>query len=82
MVHVRSGRKLVNPALFNEAFMMHTSTSPLYTIMASLDVSSKMMHDSGHILTAETIQEAVDFRQEMLRVGQSLAERKQGDWWF
>ncbi len=82
MVHVRSGRKLVNPALFNEAFMMHTSTSPLYTIMASLDVSSKMMHDSGHILTAETIQEAVDFRQEMLRVGQSLAARKQGDWWF
>ena len=28
MIHVRSGKVEVKPALFNEAFMMHTSTSP------------------------------------------------------
>lgn len=82
MIHIRSDRKPVNPSLFNESFMMHTSTSPLYTIIASLDVSSKMMHDSGHVLTTETIQEAVDFRQEMLRIGQSLAMQKEENWWF
>jgi len=28
MIHIRSGTMPVKPALFNEAFKMHTSTSP------------------------------------------------------
>ena len=43
MVHVRNGRIPIDHDRFNEGFMMHSSTSPLYTIIASLDVSSKMM---------------------------------------
>jgi arginine decarboxylase len=82
MVHVREGRAPVVPALFNESFMMHTSTSPQYAIIASLDVAAKMMHDSGRLLTDETIREAVDFRQEMLRIGEWLAARQAGGWWF
>lgn len=45
MVHVAD--KNHNHDLFNEAFMMHTSTSPQYSIIASLDVASAMMATSG-----------------------------------
>jgi arginine decarboxylase len=82
MIHIRSGRVPVEPALFNEAFMMHTSTSPQYSIIASTDVSSKMMDDAGPALTDECIREAIDFRRAMLRLGRELRERKADDWWF
>ena len=82
MIHIREGRIPVEPALFNEAFMMHTSTSPQYSIIASTDVSAKMMDDAGPALMEEAIREAVDFRRAMLRIGRDLASRKSGDWWF
>lgn len=82
MIHIRSGRIPVEPALFNESFMMYTSTSPQYSLIASTDVSSKMMDDAGPALTEECLREAVDFRRAMLRVGRDLAARKPGDWWF
>ncbi len=82
MIHIRSGRIPVEPALFNESFMMYTSTSPQYSLIASTDVSSKMMDDAGPALTDESIREAIDFRKAMVRVGRDLAKRKKGDWWF
>jgi arginine decarboxylase len=82
MIHIRSGRVPVEPALFNEAFMMHTSTSPQYSIIASTDVSAKMMADAGPALMDECIREALDFRRAMLRLGEELRERKPDDWWF
>jgi arginine/lysine/ornithine decarboxylase len=82
MIHVRSGRIPVEPALFNEAFMMYTSTSPQYSIIASNDVAAKMMDDAGPALTDECIREAIDFRKAMLRIGRDLQQRKSGDWWF
>ena len=82
MIHIREGRIPVEPALFNEAFMMHTSTSPQYSIIASTDVSAKMMDDAGPALMSECIREAIDFRRAMLRIGRDLEKRKSGDWWF
>ncbi len=84
MVHVRDGRVPVEHALFNEGFMMHSSTSPLYTIMASLDVSSKMMDGAaGRVLTNESIEEAIRFRRTMARVNEEVrGGKKQDDWWF
>ena len=82
MLHIRSGKVPVKPALFNEAFMMHTSTSPQYSIIASIDVSAKMMDDAGEYLTDECLVEAIDFRQTMARIRQEVAEREPGDWWF
>ena len=38
-VHVKNGRMPIDHTRFNEGFMMHTSTSPLYPIIASNDVS-------------------------------------------
>ena len=72
MIHIRSGKVPVKPALFNEAFMMHTSTSPQYSIIASTDVSAKMMDDAGEYLTDECIVEAIDFRQAMARIRQEV----------
>lgn len=82
MIHVREGRAPVEPALFNEAFMTHTSTSPQYSIIASTDVSSKMMEEAGPALTDESIREAIDFRQEISRIGAELKRRDADDWWF
>lgn len=82
MIHVRSGKVPVLPALFNEAFMMHTSTSPQYSIIASIDVSAKMMDDAGDYLTDESIGEAIAFRQAMVRLSNQIQDRNAKDWWF
>src|SRR5208337_2726014 len=86
MVHVRNGRIPIEHSRFNEGFMMHSSTSPLYTIIASLDISTKMMDGApGRVLTTESIEEAIRFRRTMARVkceieGQGKGKSK--DWWF
>jgi arginine decarboxylase len=82
MIHIRYGRVPVVPALFNEAFMMHTSTSPQYSIIASTDVSAKMMDDAGPALTDESIREAIEFRRAMLRLGGELRVSNPDEWWF
>ncbi len=84
MVHVRNGRVPVEHSLFNEGFMMHSSTSPLYPIMASLDVSSKMMDGAaGRVLTTESIEEAIRFRQTMAGIYREVCGiGKPKDWWF
>ena len=84
MIHIRNGRVPVDHCRFNEGFMMHSSTSPLYTIIASLDVSSKMMDGaSGRQLTSESIEEAVRFRRIMARVEREIGTGKtKTDWWF
>ena len=82
MIHIRSGKVPVNPTLFNEAFMMHTSTSPQYSIIASTDVAAKMMDDAGEYLTDESISEAIAFRQAMVRLKGEITARSKDDWWF
>lgn len=65
--------------MFNEAFLMHTSTSPQYAIIASCDVAAAMMEPpGGHALVEESITEALDFRRAMRKV-----DHEYGDsWWF
>ena len=68
-LHVRDGRNPIDHPRFNESFMMHSSTSPLYPIIASNDVTAAMMDGPGGIaLTTESIQEAVAFRQTIGRI--------------
>ncbi|OIN92683.1 MAG: lysine decarboxylase [Comamonadaceae bacterium CG1_02_60_18] len=65
--------------LFNEAFMMHTSTSPQYSIIASCDVAAAMMEPpGGTALVEESIAEALDFRRAMRKVDDEYGN----DWWF
>ncbi|PHR22443.1 MAG: lysine decarboxylase [Hoeflea sp.] len=66
--------------LFNEAYLMHTSTSPQYSIIASCDVAAAMMEPpGGTALVEESIAEALDFRRAMRKVDDEFGE---GDWWF
>ncbi len=80
-LHIRDGRGAIPHARFNESFMMHASTSPLYTIIASNDVSAAMMDGRGGLtLTRESIEEAVAFRQTMGRAHEEF--RRKGEWFF
>jgi arginine decarboxylase len=63
---------------FNEAYLMHTSTSPQYAIIASCDVAAAMMEaPGGEALVEESIAEALDFRRAMRKV-----DAEYGDDWF
>ena len=75
LLHIRDGRSPIPHARFNESFMMHASTSPLYTIIVSNDITAAMMDGPGGVaLTNESIEEAVAFRQTMGRVHREFAE--------
>ena len=77
LLHIRDGRSPIPHARFNESFMMHASTSPLYPIIVSNDVTAAMMDGpGGRALTDESIQEAVAFRQTMGRVHRQFAEQE------
>lgn len=78
LVQDSQGRKL-DRHLFNEAYLMHTSTSPQYAIIASCDVAAAMMEPpGGTALVEESIKEALDFRRAMRKVDKEFGK----DWWF
>ncbi len=64
---------------FNEAYLMHISTSPQYAIIASCDIAAAMMEPpGGTALVEESILEALDFRRAMKKVDKEYGK----DWWF
>ncbi|MDR2926134.1 MAG: arginine/lysine/ornithine decarboxylase [Azoarcus sp.] len=66
--------------IFNEAYLMHTSTSPQYAIIASCDVAAAMMEaPGGSALVNESLAEAIEFRRAMRKVGGDYGV---DDWWF
>ena len=80
MIHVQHGQnRQLDMTRFNEAFMMHTSTSPQYGIIASCDVAAAMMEQpAGRALVQEMIDEALSFRRAVSAVKRQL----KGSWWF
>ncbi|WP_431224327.1 Orn/Lys/Arg decarboxylase N-terminal domain-containing protein [Serratia sp. L9] len=84
MIHIRnSNRAPVDYEIFNQAFMMHGTTSPFYPIIASMDVAAAMMEgEAGKTLVAEAIADAISFRKTLVTVADKLkAENPQG-WFF
>jgi len=78
LVQNSEGRELDRDT-FNEAYLMHTSTSPQYAIIASCDVAAAMMEaPAGTALVEESIAEALDFRRAMRKVDEEWGV----DWWF
>ena len=66
-------------ALFNEAYLMHSSTSPQYSIIASCDVAAAMMEPpAGTALVEESLLEALDFRRAMSKIDEEYGD----EWWF
>lgn len=75
MIHIKGH---YNPSVLDANYMMHTSTSPFYPIVASCEVSAAMMSgQQGHDLMQEAIDLAMDFRVEMKRL-----KHQSTDWYF
>jgi arginine decarboxylase len=78
LVQNSESRKL-DKDVFNEAYLMHSSTSPQYAIIASCDIAAAMMEPpAGTALVEESIAEALDFRRAMRKVDEEFGE----SWWF
>ena len=74
MIHIKGD---FNEETFNESFMMHTSTSPHYGIVASIETAAAMMEGSaGKRLVQDAIDRAISFRQEIKKL------RAESDGWF
>ncbi len=74
-----SQKRKLDQHTFNEAYLMHTSTSPQYAIIASCDVAAAMMEPpGGPALVEESILEALDFRRAMRKIDAEFGK----DWWF
>ncbi len=66
MIHVKGD---LNEQTFNEAYMMHTTTSPHYGIVASAETAAAMMKgNSGKHLADSAVQRSVKFRKEIKRL--------------
>jgi len=55
--------------LFRENFNMHTSTSPMYSMIASLDVSRKQAVMEGYKLLERTLMLAAELREQINTTG-------------
>ncbi len=74
MIHVKGD---INQETFNENYMMHTTTSPHYGIVASTETAAAMMKgNAGKRLIDGSIQRAIKFRKEIKRL------RNECDGWF
>src|SRR3546814_20419386 len=86
MIHARnSDTRTLDVPRFNEAFMMHTSTSLHYGVIASCDIASRMMQGSaGRSLVQEMHDEAISFRHATRHIEHELRseERRVGKEWF
>lgn len=66
MIHVKGK---ISEDTFNEAYMMHTSTSPLYSIVASTEMAAAMMRgNTGKRLINDSIDRAIKFRKEIKHI--------------
>ena len=71
---------VTDPSPLEASFLMYTSTSPQYSILASLDVTAAMMSGScGRAIVEEALIEALSFRQALRKYGENLGA---GTWWF
>ncbi|HUL41226.1 MAG TPA: aminotransferase class I/II-fold pyridoxal phosphate-dependent enzyme [Burkholderiales bacterium] len=63
MIHVNDAE--FNEHIFRENFNMHTSTSPQYTIIASLDIARKQAVMEGYKLLSRTLALAKELRAQI-----------------
>lgn len=66
--HIKGQERYCNDDIFNNAFMLHASTSPFYPIFASLDVNAKIHEgEAGKKLWADTVKLGVELRKQILK---------------
>lgn len=65
--HIKGQDRYIPHKVLNNAFMMHSSTSPFYPLFASLDVNAKMQEgEAGRRLWADCVKTVVDARKLLL----------------
>lgn len=80
-IHIRNGKKPIEHSRFNESYMLQSTTSPLYAIIAANEIGAAMMDDQqGETLTQEVIDETVDFRLALAKAHAAFAAK--GEWFF
>lgn len=83
MLHIKNGgSEVIDHDRFNESFMMHASTSPQYNMIASLDVATRMMEDSGESMWRDIIVMAVQLRKTVAKIAHEIKDRDPRDWFF
>lgn len=66
--HIKGQQRYCNHKRFNNAFMMHASTSPFYPLFAALDVNAKMHEGaSGRYLWREAVKAGIEARKLLLK---------------
>jgi len=68
--HIRGQRRHVEHRRFNEAYLIHASTSPFYPLFASLDVNAKVHEGkSGEVLWDRCIELGIETRKKLREIG-------------
>ena len=84
--HIRSERRYVDHKRFNDAFLMHVSTSPNYALFASLDVNAKIHEGkAGEVLWDRCIALGIETRKklrEFVRHYEKTGRTPQEQWFF
>ncbi len=74
--HTRAQKRHVSHRRFNDAFMLHASTSPFYPLFASLDVGAQMMKGrAGEVLWDDTIRLGIDLRKKIRALRSAFVEK-------
>jgi ornithine decarboxylase/arginine decarboxylase len=77
--HLAGQARRLNQDRFNEVFMMHTSTSPQYNMIASLDVGAEIMKGRpGFGLMDDAVRESIALSKQVERYRDEIAARLPG----
>ncbi len=84
--HIRGQRRHIEHKRFNEAFLMHCSTSPFYPLFAALDVNAKVHEGrAGQMLWDRCIELGIEARKKLRSFGRYYSENGRTDqeqWFF
>ncbi|NDL64229.1 ornithine decarboxylase [Acerihabitans arboris] len=65
--HIKGQKRFCNHKRFNNAFMLHASTSPFYPLFAALEINAKMHEGpAGRRLWLDCVKLGIDTRKDML----------------
>ncbi len=65
--HIKGQKRFCNHKRFNNAFMLHASTSPFYPLFAALEINAKMHEGaSGRRLWQDCVTLGIDTRKQLL----------------
>ncbi len=84
--HIKGQDRYVEHKRFNDAFMLHASTSPFYPLFASLDVNAKLHEGkNGTMMWDQAIELAVETRKKFREIGhhyKGTGATEQEQWFF